>query len=218
MKNPPVDVSKAFDTVATLARQPTLIVVGPDSPYKTVPELQAGLRAKGAKASFGTAFPTARVLGAMLRDSAGGTAVEVQYRTSADWINDLASGTLDFAIIDAASGTGHAKQNRIRIVAVSMADRFSTMPDVPTLKEAGINVDVAGWWAAFVSTGTPKPVIERLHDAFTQVVKMDEARTFFNGITNEPWSMSQADAHNVYLKEYKNWGEYVRIAKIEPQS
>ncbi len=216
-KNLSIDVSKGFETVAMLARQPTLLAVGPNSPYKTVADLQASLKSKGNKASFGAAFPTARVLGAMVRDSAGGQAVEVQYRTSADWINDLASGRLDFAFIDAASGTGHATQNRIRIMAVSMADRFATMPDISTLKEAGIDVDVSGWWAAFVATGTPKPIIEKLHAVFTQVVKTDEARVFFNSITNEPWPMSQADAQKFYLREYKDWGDYVRIAKIEPQ-
>ncbi|MDF2117671.1 tripartite tricarboxylate transporter substrate binding protein [Roseiarcaceae bacterium H3SJ34-1] len=216
-RNLSIDVSKGFETVAMLARQPTLLVVGPNSPYKTVADLQAALKSKGSKGSYGTAFPTARVLGAMVRDSAGGQAVEVQYRTSADWINDLASGTLDFAFIDAASGVGHAAQNRIRIMAVSLADRFSTMPNIPTLKESGINVDVSGWWAAFVAEGTPKPIVEKLHKAFTEAVKTPEAKTFFNGISNEPWPMSQADAQKFYLREYKDWGDYVRLAKIEPQ-
>jgi tripartite-type tricarboxylate transporter receptor subunit TctC len=210
-------VTKAFESIATLARQPTLVVVGPNSPYKSVTELQAGMKSDGDKASYGTAFPTARVLGAMLRDSAGGKAVEVQYRTSADWINDLMSGTLDFAIIDSASGSGHARQGRIRIVAVSTADRFSTMPDVPTLRESGVDVDSAGWWAAYAPAGTPAAILEQLHTAFTAVVKTPEAKTFFNGISNEPWPMTRAQAHEVYLKEYKDWGEYVRIAKIEPQ-
>ena len=216
-KNPPVDVTKAFQSIATLARQPTLVVVGPNSLYKTIAELQAGLKSKGDKASYGTAFPTARVLGAILRDSAGGKAVEVQYRTSADWINDLASGTLDFAIIDSASGGGHARQGRIRIVAVSTADRFSTMPEVPTLKESGVDVNSAGWWAAYTPAGTPAAILDQLHTAFTTVVKSPEAKTFFNGISNEPWPMTRAQAHEAYLKEYRDWGEYVRIAKIEPQ-
>jgi tripartite-type tricarboxylate transporter receptor subunit TctC len=216
-KNPPVDVTTAFESIATLARQPTLVAVAANSPYKTVADLQNGLKSKGDKASFGTAFPTARVLGAMLRDSAGGKAVEVQYRTSADWINDLASGTLDFGIIDSASGSGHARQGRIRILAVSTKDRFSTLPEVETLSEAGIKVDVAGWWAAYAPKGTPAPILDQLHAAFTEVVKSPEAKKFFNGITNEPWPMTRAEAHQVYLKEYKDWAEYVRIAKIEPQ-
>jgi tripartite-type tricarboxylate transporter receptor subunit TctC len=68
-----------------------------------------------------------------------------------------------------------------------------------------------------VATGTPKPIVEKLHKAFTEVVKTDEARAFFKGITNESWPMSQADAQKFYLREYKDWGDYVRLAKIEPQ-
>jgi tripartite-type tricarboxylate transporter receptor subunit TctC len=203
--------------VATLARQPTLIAVAPNSPYKTVQNLLDGLKRKGDNASFGVAFPTARVLGALIARAGGGKAVEVQYRTSADWINDLASGNVEFGVIDAASGTGHARQNRIRIVAVSTAERFPAMPDVQTMKEGGIDVDLPSWWAAWAPAGTPQPVLDQLHAAFTEVVKSDEAKKFFNSITNEPWPTTRAQAHQAYLKEYRNWGDYVRIANIEPQ-
>jgi tripartite-type tricarboxylate transporter receptor subunit TctC len=216
-KHPPVDVAKAFETVATLARQPTLIAVAPNSPYRTVQDLLGGLKGKGDKASFGVAFPTARVLGALIARAGGGKAVEVQYRTSADWINDLASGNIEFGVIDAASGTGHARQNRIRIVAVSTAERFPAMPDVQTMKEGGIDVDLPSWWGTWAPVGTPQPVLDQLHGAFTEVVKSDDARKFFNSITNEPWPTTRAEAHEAYLREYKNWGEYVRIANIEPQ-
>lgn len=216
-KNPPVDVSKAFATVATLARQPTLIAVAPNSSYKTIQDLVAGLKSKGDKASFGTAFPTARVLGALISRAGGGKAVEIQYRTSADWISDLASGNVEFGVIDAASGTGHARQNRIRILAVSTAERFPIMPDVQTMKEGGINVDLPSWWGIWAPAGTPEAILDQLHAVFTAVVKTDEAKKFFNGITNEPWPMTRAEAHQAYLGEYKNWAEYVRIANIEPQ-
>ena len=202
-ENPPVDVVKAFEVICTLARQPTLLVVGPNSSYKTVADLAAALKSKGDKATYATAFPTARVLGAMVKDGAGGKAVEVQCRTSADWINDLASGAIDYAFIDAASGSGHARQNRIRILAVSTADRASTMPEYPTLKESGFDIDLAGWWAAFAPAGTPKAIVTQLHAAFTGVISVDEARTFFNGISNDPWVTTQAAAEQIYWKEYQ---------------
>ena len=216
-KNPPVDVAKAFQTIATLARQPTLIAVAPSSPYTTIQDLVAALKRKGDAASFGTAFPTARVLGALISRAAGGKAVEVQYRTSADWINDLSSGNVEFGIIDAASGTGHARQNRIRILAVSSGDRFPSMPDVQTMKEGGIDVDLPSWWAIWAPAGTPEAILEQLHTAFTTVVKSDDAQKFFNSITNEPWPTTRAEAHQAYLKEYRNWADYVRIANLEPQ-
>lgn len=216
-KNPPVDVAKAFATVATLARQPTLIAVAPNSPYKTVQDLAAGLKAKGDKASFGVAFPTARVLGALIARAGGGKAVEVQYRTSADWINDLASGNVEFGVIDAASGTGHARQNRIRVLAVSSGNRFPSMPDIQTMKEGGIDVDLPSWWGFWAPAETPGPILDQLHTVLTAVVKTDEAKKFFNSITNESWPTTREEAHQAYLKEYKNWADYVRIANIEPQ-
>src|SRR3954466_12570871 len=64
-KNPPVDVSKAYEVVATLSQQPVMLVVGPNSPVKTLADLTAEVKKKGEKAAYGTAFPSARVAGAL---------------------------------------------------------------------------------------------------------------------------------------------------------
>ena len=216
-KNPPVDVSTAFDTVATLSRQPTLLVVGPNSPAKSLPELTAILKAKGDKASYGTAFSTARVLGALYKKEAGLQAVEVQYRTSKDWVNDLISGAVDFAFIDSVSGVGLATEGRVRVLAGTMAERAASLPDIPTMKEGGIAIEMPGWWAAFSPAGTPKPILDRLHAEFSAVVTTDEGKKFFNLLGNDTWVTTLDEARAIYLKEYKDWGEYVRVAKIEPQ-
>ena len=216
-KNPPVDVAKAFDVVATLSRQPTLLVVGPNSPAKTLAELTAILKAKGDKGSYGTAFPSARVLGALYREIAGLQAVEVQYRTSKDWVNDLTSGAVDFAFIDAVSGIGLAKEDRLRVLAGTTGERVASLPDLPTMKEEGVDIDLPGWWAAFTPAGTPKPVLDLLHDAFSAIVTSDEGRKFFVQLGNDPWVTTLEQARDIYLKEYRNWGDYVKVAKIEPQ-
>ena len=216
-KNPPVDVATAFDTVATLSRQPTLLVVGPNSPAKSLAELTAILKAKGDKGSYGTAFPTARVLAALYKREAGLQSVEVQYRTSKDWVNDLTSGAVDFAFIDSVSGVGLAKEGRVRVLAGSTGERSPSLPDVPTMKEGGIAVDLPGWWAAFAPAGLPKSVLEKLHAEFSAAVTTAEGKTFFNQLGNDPWVTTLDEARDIYLREYKDWGEYVRIANIEPQ-
>jgi tripartite-type tricarboxylate transporter receptor subunit TctC len=216
-KNPPVDVSKAFDTVATITKQPVLVVVGPNSPVKTFPELTAALKAKGDKATYGTAFPSARVAGALYRQMAGTQAVEVQYRTSRDWVNDLTSGAIDFAFIDSTSGVGLAKEGKLRVVALTMAERVKSLPEYATMKEGGVSVDLPGWWAVFGPAGMPKPVLDQLNKALSDIAQTEEARTFFTKLGNDVWITTPAEGHAYYLKEYKDWGEYVRIAQIEPQ-
>jgi tripartite-type tricarboxylate transporter receptor subunit TctC len=216
-KNPPVDVSKAFDTVATLSRQPVMLVVGPNSPVKTLADLTALLKKKGDQATYGTAFPSARVAGAFYQKLAGTQAVEVQYRTSRDWVNDLVSGTVDFAFIDATSGVGLAKEGRLRVVALTIGERSQALPQYPTMKEGGIDLDMPGWWAVFAPAGLPKPILTQLNTAFSAVVSSDEGRKFFTQLGNDPWVTTPEAGHAFYLKEYKDWGEYIRVAKIEPQ-
>ena len=215
-KNPPVDV-RTFETVATMTRAPILMVVAAASPYRKLADLTAAVKAKGDKASYGTAFPSARILGAIYRDAVGVNAVEIQYRTSADWINDLNSGTIDFGFIDASSGVGFAKAGRFRVIAVTSAERSSVLPDIPTLTENGIKTDLIGWWAVFAPQGTPKPILDRLHGAISDSVKPEEARKFFATSGNDIWVTTREEARAAFLKDYKDWAEYVKIAKIEPQ-
>jgi len=216
-KNPPVDVSKAFDVVATLSRQPVMLVVGPDSSAHTLPELTASLKKKGNKGAFGTAFPSARVAGALYKKIAEIEAVEVQYRTSKDWVNDLTSGAIDFAFIDATSGVGLAKEGRLRVLALTTGERSAALPQYPTMKEGGVPLDMPGWWAVFAPAGTPKPIVDQLNKVLSDVVTTDESRAFFTRLGNDVWVTTPEAATAFYLKEYRDWGEYVRIAKIEPQ-
>ncbi len=216
-KSPPFNVATGFEPVATLSIQPTLSVVGMNFPAKNLDDLTKILKTKGDKGSFGTAFPSARVLGALYKKSAGLQAVEVQYRTSKDWLNDLNSGDLDFAIIDAVSGIGLAKEGRVRVVAGSANGRSSSFPDVATMKESGIDVSVPGWWAIFAPAGVPKPIIEKLHADINAVISTDESKAFFNRLANDPLVMPLDQAKKYYLDEVKAWGGYVRDANIEPQ-
>ena len=216
-KNPPVNVATAFDTVASLTIAPVFLVVGPDSPAKTFPELTALLKKKGDKASYGVAFPSARVAGALYNKEAGLNAVEVQYRTSRDWVNDLVSGAVDFAFIDSTSGVGLVAEGRVRVLAITSSERSKALPDYPTMKEGGININTPGWWSVFAPAGTPKPIIAQLNKLFTDAVSTDEAKAFFKKLGNDVYTLSPEESQKYYEREYRNWGEWVKIAKIDPQ-
>jgi tripartite-type tricarboxylate transporter receptor subunit TctC len=216
-KNPPVNVLTAFDTVASLTIAPVFLVVGPNSPAKTFPELTAILKQKGDKASFGVAFPSARVAGALYNKEAGLRAVEVQYRTSRDWVNDLISGAVDYALIDSTSGVGLVQEGRVRVLAITSSERSKALPDYPTMKEGGVSINTPGWWSVFAPAGTPKPLIAQLNKIFFDAVSTDEARAFFKKIGNDVFTLSPEESQKYYEREYKNWADWVNIAKIEPQ-
>ena len=101
--------------------------------------------------------------------------------------------------------------------AGTTGERTASLPDVPTMREGGVEIDLPGWWAAFLPVGVPKPILDLLHKEFSEVVMTDEGKKFFNQLGNDPWVTTLEEARGIYLKEYKDWGDYVRIAKIEPQ-
>ena len=215
-KKPPVDVAKALRVVATINRQPWMLVVDAKSPYKTVAELTAAMQAKGDKATYGTAAPTGRIMGEIYKRATGVKAVEVLYRTGADSLNEMASGRLDFATLDPVLSLAQQREGRLRILAVSTAKRLDASADLPTMTELGIPMDLTGWWAAMVPTGTPQAAVDRIHQWFVQMVSSAETKAFLNKFGGDPYINTPDEAQKLFEAAIKDWGEYVRMAKIEP--
>jgi tripartite-type tricarboxylate transporter receptor subunit TctC len=216
-KKPPVDVAKAIQVAATINRQPFMLLVNAKSPYKTVAELTAAMKQKGAKASYATAAPTGTIMGEIYKNTAGLQAVEVNYKTAADSLNELLSGKIDYAMHEPVFSQAQQREGRLRILAVSTGKRLEANPDLPTMIEAGIPMDLTVWWAAMVLTGTPKPIVSKVNQWFTQIVSSDETRKFLNSYGADPFINSPEAGQALFEKSLKDWGEYVRMAKIEPR-
>jgi tripartite-type tricarboxylate transporter receptor subunit TctC len=215
-KNPPVDVAKEIRIAATINRQPFMLVVDAKSPYKSVAELTAGMKQKGDKASYATAAPTGRIMGELYKRATGINPVEVNYRTAPDSLNEMASGKLDFGMHDPVFSLAQQREGRVRILAVSTGQRLNASPDLPTMTELGIPMDLTGWWAAMLPTGTPKPVIDKIHSWFVQIVSSDETKAFLNKFGGDPFINSPEQGQAMLERDVKAWGEYIRLAKIEP--
>jgi tripartite-type tricarboxylate transporter receptor subunit TctC len=110
------------------------------------------------------------------------------------------------------------REGRLRILAVSTAERLKANPDLPTLKELGVSdLNLMSWWAAMVPAGTPEPVVAQINKWFDQVVGSDETRKFLAMSGGDQLTLPISQAQELFLQDVKNWSEYVKIAKIEPQ-
>ncbi|MGZ5829932.1 MAG: Bug family tripartite tricarboxylate transporter substrate binding protein [Xanthobacteraceae bacterium] len=216
-KNPSYDAAKAFQIAATINRATMMVAVAKDSPYNSARELVAAMKAKGDKASFAYANPTAKVLGALFREKAGLTSVDVAYRTGADFLNDLASGAIDYAIPDNVQAMAQQRAGHMKILGVGASERMKSAPEIPTLTEQGYPMDVRTWWAVLVPQGTPRPIVDQLNAWFDEIIDTPEARAFSETIASDPWKTTPDEAQAYFLKDIERWGEYVKIAKIEPQ-
>jgi tripartite-type tricarboxylate transporter receptor subunit TctC len=216
-KNPSVDAGKAIQVVATINKQPTMFVVHTSKPWTSVGEVTAYAKERKDKATFATTNPVGKTMAAIYKQKAGLEAVEVTYRTAADSLNDMQSGTIDYALVDNVFGAAQAREGRLRILAVSTAQRLMANPDFPTMTELGYPMNLMGWFAAMVPSATPRPVVDQLGKWFSQVVATDETRAFLNRVASDPFISTPDEAQALFHQQIKDWGDYVRLANIEPQ-
>lgn len=216
-KKPPIDVSKAVQVAATINRQPFMIVVDAKGPYQTLAQLTEAMLKKGDKASYGAAATTGTVMAEIYKARTGVKAIEVNYKTAPDSLNDQLSGKLDFAAHDPVYSLAQAREGRLRILGVSTGKRLEANPDMKTMSEQGVEMDLTGWWAAMVPAGTPKPVIEVIHGWFVKAVSDPETKKFLNSFGGDPLIETPEQGQARLIKDIDAWKEYVKVAKIEPQ-
>ena len=217
-KKPPTDPRKDFIYVSPLVSQGFILMVPADKPYKTVAELTAAMKAKGDKASYPTTNNPALILGEAYKKAAGLNTVQIGYKTSADFLNDMMSGTLDWVWADPVFGLARMREGKFKPLAISTAKRISALPDIPTAKEAGIvDIDMNLWWVTAVPTGTPQPIVDKLNALWTQIGKDPETKEFLGKNGAEPWTASLAETKALIEKEIKDWDGYVKLGKIEAQ-
>jgi tripartite-type tricarboxylate transporter receptor subunit TctC len=216
-KHPPVDVGKAIRVAATTSNLAFMLVVDAKSPHKSVAELTAAVKQKGSSASYAVAANPGRIMGAIYKNTAGLSALEVQYRTAADSLNEMLSGKLDYGLHDPIFALAQQREGRLRVLAVSAGKRLQSQPDLPTMTESGIPMNLDLWWGVMVPTGTPKPIIDTINRWFSQIVRTEETKKFLNGYGADPMISTPERSQEMFETAIKEWGEYVRAAKIEPQ-
>ena len=216
-KHPPVESVDAFQVFAGINRQAFMLIVDAKKPWKTVAELTAAMKEKGDKATYATSAPPSIVMGAIYKQKAGLAAVDVNYKTSGDIMNDMMSGSVDYALMEPVFATAQHKAGKLRVLGVSTGERLQSAPDLPTMNESGVPMKLDLWWAAMVPSKTPKPVVDQLNGWFNQITSSDDTKKFLNGFASDPYLMSPTQAQAQLEKEMVDWKAYLQLAKLEPQ-
>ena len=216
LKAPPIDVGKTLQVAATINRQAFMFVVDIKSPYKTLDDLTKGMLAKGDKASYATSNVTGTVMGEIYKTKTGVKAVEVVYKVATDSLNDMNSGAIDYAVHNPVLCLSQAREGKMRILGIGSNERMQATPDLPTMSEQGVAMNVLGWWAATVPAGTPKPVVETINKWFVDVIGTDETRKFLSNLGGDPYITTPQQAQQWFTDEIGHWRDYVQLAKITP--
>jgi tripartite-type tricarboxylate transporter receptor subunit TctC len=211
------DPVKDFDSATTLFKLPFMLTVAGKSPHKTVADLVADLKKKGDKANYGSVSTVSLISAELFKQQFGLQTVEVKYKESAAAMNDLIGGNLDFVYIDPAGSAANRNSGAMRALCVTTKDRVQAMPDIPGSHEVGItNSDVFSWWSIHTPRGTPKAILDKLEVAGNKVVKDPETKEFLAKTGSDPFPGDAALAKKLLEDGVKKWGDWVKLAKVEP--
>ena len=215
---PGYDPLADFAPITYLGVGPLLLAVHPDVPATTVAELVQLAKAKPGGLNFGSPGigTPPHLAGELFKRTAGIDTVHVPYKGGGQAVSDLIAGHLSYSIEGLTVQLPQVKAGRLRALAVTGAHRIASLPDVPTMAEAGMGgATFQGWVGIAVPAATPKTIVARLYRDISGILATPEARAWFGEFGAE----ARADPPDVFAAairaEHAKWGKVIREAGIK---
>ena len=214
------DVFQDFEPIGLVTDVPMTLVAKKDFPAKNLKELIAYVKANKDKVTYANAgLGAASHLCGMLFMSAIQTDLTtIPYKGTGPAMNDLLGGQVDFMCDQTTNTTSQIKGGKIKVYGVTTKTRVPSLPDVPTMNEAGLpNFEVAVWHALYAPKGTPKPIIDKLVKALQDALKDPNVKQRFAELGTEPVPEKRAtpEALRAHLKaEVDKWAPVIKKAGV----
>lgn len=213
----PYDAVKAFTPVALVGTIPSVLIVGPNSPYRNVAQLLAAARQKPDAISYasGGSGTILQMSAELLKEQQSVRMTHVPYKGDVPAIQDVMAGHVDFMFAPTAPILPHIEAGKLRALAVATAARVPTLPNVPTMAEAGVpNFEAEQWQGVFAPAGTPAPVVQRLNAEINRAlqeadVKAQLARLGIKVVGGPPERLAEMQKADI-----AKWGRVGKAAHI----
>jgi tripartite-type tricarboxylate transporter receptor subunit TctC len=215
------DPIKSFNPVTLIGTNPVVLVVAANSPYKTLKDVLAGAKGKqGGLSSASAGTGSSQHLSVeLLAYKSGVKFTHIPYKGSGPAIQDVISGQVDMMFDTTVVAAPHIQSGKLRAIAVTSSQRLASMPDVPTVAESGVpelkDFQVQSWQAIFVPTGTPTPVVTRLHDEIRKILAQPDMQTRLKGFGMEPADMNVTQIAAFQKGEVEKWAQVIKAANIK---
>jgi len=207
------DPVKDFAPVMIVGTAPMAITTGTMKPFKSFADVLAAAKAKPDTVTLGNVGngSLAHLTTIVLNQAAGVKLVPVPYKGGGPLSLDIMGGQVDLGMASTAAQAQHVRGGKMRALVLTGDKRSHTMPDVPTLKELGVDVVAHAWWGILAPAGTPKPIIDKLVLELQKVIKLPEV----NKILTETQGMDVValgpDATQKFIVDaIARWGRAVK--------
>ena len=220
VRNLPYDTEKDFAAVSLLATSPSVLVVHPSIPVRSVKEMIAFAKAKPGQLSYSSsgAGTTGHMAMELLKQMAAIDMVAVHYKGGGPALIDLIAGRVSPGFATILSAAPHIEGGRLRALAVSTPKRSSALPDLPTVAEAGVpGYEFTGWWGVVVPARTPHDVISKLNGELVKILAQPDVRERLVREGADPASTTP-EAFTAYMRsEVAKWSKVIKTANIKAE-
>ncbi len=209
----PYDTVNDFTGVATVADARVMLVTQPGYAWKGVRDLVADAKANPGKYSFGSSGNGTflHLIGESLAQSTGMRLLHVPYRSGAEVVTAVMSGTIDLAFCTVNTCHDQVKSGKLRALGYIAPQRHAVASDIPTFAEQGIELEVGSNNYILAPAGTPGPVLRKLHAAFNGAVTSPSVKERFIKMGLDPVPSESPDAVTAFMKsEVARWGPVAR--------
>jgi len=214
----PYDPRKDLAPIALVADAPLVLVVPASSPFKTLADLVEAAKKKPGEITFGSPGngTVAHLTGELLQSAAGIKLSHIPYKGSAQAITDLMGGQVQSYMSSIPTALSHIKGGKLRAIAVTSAKRVPTLPDVPTVGEAGYKgFDANTWFGIVAPAGTPPAIVNKLNAEINRVLKSPDIRDKFAAEGGGALGGTPQEFAAVLKADYGKWGKVVKDANIK---
>jgi tripartite-type tricarboxylate transporter receptor subunit TctC len=209
------DAIKDFTPVSVFSQSPNILTVHPSLPVKTVKDLVALAKSKPGAMNFSSAGSgsTQHLTGELFKLRTGTNIVHIPYKGSAPSLTALLGGEVEMTFANIPAISSHVKSKRLRALANAGTKRSDQMPQVPTLKESGINgVEVVVWYGVLAPAGTPREIVNSLAAAIGKAARAPDVRQRLIDQGAEPVGNTPDEFAKLMREELTRWADVVKVS------
>jgi tripartite-type tricarboxylate transporter receptor subunit TctC len=213
----PFDPVKDFAPVMLVGTAPMAITTATMKPYKTFDDVLAAAKAKPDSITMGNVGngSLAHLTTIVLNQAAGVKFVPVPYKGGGPLSTDAMGGQVELAMASTAAQAQHVRNGKLRALILTGDKRSHTMPEVPTLKEQGIDVSAHAWWGILAPAGTPRPIVDKFHAELVKATKLtDVNKTLTETLGMDVVTLSPEATQKWIVEQMARWGKVVKENNI----
>jgi tripartite-type tricarboxylate transporter receptor subunit TctC len=209
------DTMRDFKPVSELGSFPLILIVNAKSPFKSLADLVAYAKANPDKANYSSSSAAFQLATELFKQKTGVPMQMIPYKGANDSVTAVISGEVTATIADAGPVTSQVNGGMARALAVAAPTRAESLPDVPTMKEAGADVEAVLWSGIFVPAATPPEIVARLEAEFIRIARLPDVVSRLKLLNIDSVGNSSEEFSRIIAADLERWKAVARAGNIK---